>query len=58
MIFIIGNKIVTAVKGFFDTNQRKIFDDGLEGLRKYEDNKTYLYDPEVELAMMSLQGNH
>ena len=46
---------VTAVKGFFDTNQRKIFDDGLEGLRKYEDNKTYLYYPEVELAMMSLR---
>ena len=25
---------ITAVKGFFDTNQRKIFDQGLDGLSK------------------------
>lgn len=46
---------VKVVKGFFDTNQQNIFDQGLAGLKKYEDNKTYLYDDEIKEAMASLK---
>jgi len=46
---------VKVVKGFFETNQQNIFDQGLAGLKKYEDNKTYLYDDEIIEAMTKLK---
>ena len=51
MILDIGKKILHLVKSFFNTNQQEIFDQGLDGLKKYEENKAYLYYQEVEVAM-------
>lgn len=46
---------VKVVKGFFDTNQQNIYDQGLAGLKKYTDNKIYLYDDEIKEAMTILE---
>ncbi|RYM01466.1 BREX system P-loop protein BrxC [Sporolactobacillus sp. THM7-7] len=47
---------IVYVKSFFGTDQKKIFDDGLAALKKYEDNKTYLYGEEIESAMNKLRA--
>jgi len=46
---------IRVVKSFFDTDQQSIFDQGLAGLKEYEDNKVYLYKPEVVTAMDDLK---
>lgn len=46
---------VKVVQGFFDNNQQNIFDQGLAGLKKYEDNKTYLYNDEIKEVMTKLE---
>ncbi|MBF8154005.1 BREX system P-loop protein BrxC [Exiguobacterium sp. TBG-PICH-001] len=46
---------IVYVKSFFDTNQKEIFDQGLAGLNKYEENKAYLSEDTVTKAMMSLE---
>lgn len=47
---------IVYVKSFFDTNQKEIFDQGLAGLNKYEENKAYLSEDTVTEAMTSLEG--
>ena len=47
---------VVYVKGFFSTNQKGIFDQGLKGLKKYEENKAYLSGEEVEGVMDKLRS--
>ncbi|WP_214855538.1 BREX system P-loop protein BrxC [Exiguobacterium sp. s166] len=47
---------IVYVKSFFDTNQKEIFDQGLTGLNKYEENKAYLSEQTVTEAMMSLES--
>ncbi|WP_449402797.1 BREX system P-loop protein BrxC [Exiguobacterium artemiae] len=47
---------IVYVKSFFNTNQKEIFDQGLAGLNKYEENKAYLTDPIVIAAMTSLES--
>jgi len=42
---------IVYVKSFFDTNQKDIFDQGLAGVNKYEENKAYLPGHEVSEAM-------
>ena len=46
---------IVYVKSFFDTNQKEIFDQGLAGLNKYEENKAYLSEDTVTEAMKSLE---
>lgn len=46
---------IVYVKSFFGTNQKDIFDQGLAGLKKYEDNKAYLYGNEIEQKINELQ---
>lgn len=46
---------IVYVKSFFDTNQKEIFDQGLAGLNKYEENKAYLSEDTVTEAMTSLE---
>ncbi|WP_226646168.1 BREX system P-loop protein BrxC [Mesobacillus subterraneus] len=47
---------IVYVKSFFGTDQKKIFDDGLAALRKYDENKSYLAGAEVEGAINGLQS--
>ncbi|MDN5388442.1 MULTISPECIES: BREX system P-loop protein BrxC [Bacillus] len=47
---------IVYVKSFFDTDQKKIFDDGLEALRKYDESKSYLIGAEVEGVINKLQS--
>ncbi|MEK4963496.1 BREX system P-loop protein BrxC [Weizmannia sp. FSL W8-1119] len=47
---------IVYVKSFFGTDQRKIFEDGLAALKKYEENKAYLYGDEIERAMSQLRS--
>ncbi|MFB5088357.1 BREX system P-loop protein BrxC [Psychrobacillus sp. PGGUH221] len=47
---------IVFVKSFFDTNQKDIFDQGLAGLTKYEENKAYLSEQEVAEAMDKLRS--
>lgn len=47
---------VVYVKSFFDTNQKEIFDQGLAGLKQYEENKAYLSGAIVTEAMTSLES--
>ena len=44
------------VKSFFSTNQKDIFDQGLMGLKKYEENKAYLAGEEEESVMDKLSS--
>lgn len=45
---------VSLVKSFFSTNQKDLFEQGVNGLAKYEENKAYLVSGEVEEAMNKL----
>ncbi|MDW0118615.1 BREX system P-loop protein BrxC [Sporosarcina thermotolerans] len=45
---------IVYVKSFFGTNQKDIFDQGLAGITKYEENKAYLSHQEVMDAMGKL----
>jgi hypothetical protein len=47
---------IVYVKGFFGTDQKKIFDDGLAALKKYDENKSYLAGTEVEGVINDLQS--
>ncbi|WP_400244956.1 BREX system P-loop protein BrxC [Niallia sp. JL1B1071] len=47
---------IVYVKSFFGTDQKKIFDDGLTAIRKYDENKSYLIGAEVEEAIKKLQS--
>lgn len=47
---------IVYVKSFFGTDQKKIFDDGLAALRKYDENKSYLLGAEVEEIIDKLQA--
>ncbi|MEK3976203.1 BREX system P-loop protein BrxC [Psychrobacillus sp. FSL K6-1267] len=47
---------IVYVKSFFGTNQKDIFDQGLAGLNKYEENKAYLSGQEVGKAMDKLRS--
>lgn len=47
---------IVYVKSFFSTDQKKIFDDGLAALRKYDENKSYLAGEEVEGVIKNLQS--
>ncbi|WP_137744598.1 BREX system P-loop protein BrxC [Robertmurraya siralis] len=47
---------IVYVKSFFESNQKDIFDRGLAGLVKYEENKSYLSGNEVEKAMHQLRN--
>ncbi|TCI61817.1 BREX system P-loop protein BrxC [Exiguobacterium sp. SH3S1] len=44
------------VKSFFGSSQREIFDQGVNGLTKFEENKTYLMTEEVDHAMRQLES--
>jgi len=46
---------VSLVKSFFSTNQKDLFEQGVNGLAKYEENKAYLVSSEVEEAMNKLR---
>jgi hypothetical protein len=46
---------IQYVKSFFDTDQKKIFDDGLAALKRYEENNAYLYGEEVERIIGKLR---
>lgn len=45
---------VSLVKSFFGTNQKDLFEQGVNGLAKYEENKAYLVSSEVEEVMTKL----
>ncbi|WP_342689521.1 BREX system P-loop protein BrxC [Bacillus pumilus] len=47
---------IVYVKSFFGTNQKDIFDQGLEALSKYEEIKTYLSGKEVAVEMEKLRS--
>lgn len=47
---------IVYVKSFFESNQKDIFDRGLAGLVKYEENKSYLSGDEIEKAMHQLRN--
>ncbi|MCI1592662.1 BREX system P-loop protein BrxC [Heyndrickxia oleronia] len=47
---------IVYVKSFFGSNQKDIFDRGLAGLVKYEENKSYLSGNEVEKEMHQLRN--
>ncbi|MEK5233489.1 BREX system P-loop protein BrxC [Lysinibacillus sp. FSL K6-0232] len=47
---------IVYVKSFFESNQKDIFDRGLAGLIKYEENKSYLSGNVVEKAMHQLRN--
>lgn len=47
---------IVYVKSFFGTNQKEIFDQGIAGLSKYEENKAYLFGEEVINAMDQLSS--
>lgn len=47
---------IVYVKSFFGTNQKDIFDQGLAGLNKFEENKAYLSGQEVAGAMDKLRS--
>ncbi|WP_144533672.1 BREX system P-loop protein BrxC [Bacillus pumilus] len=47
---------IVYVKSFFDTNQKDIFDQGLEALSKYEEIKTYLSGKEIAVEMEKLRS--
>ncbi|RKJ69084.1 BREX system P-loop protein BrxC, partial [Butyricicoccus sp. 1XD8-22] len=47
---------IVYVKSFFESNQKDIFDRGLAGLVKYEENKSYLSGNEVEKEMHQLRN--
>jgi len=49
-------KDITYVKDFFGTKQKNIFDQGLSGVSKYEENKAYLTIQEVVQAMEQLRS--
>ncbi|MFJ7371246.1 BREX system P-loop protein BrxC [Lysinibacillus sp. NPDC098008] len=46
---------VSLVKSFFSTNQKDLFEQGVNALAKYEENKPYLASTEVEEAMNALR---
>ncbi|UPW82655.1 BREX system P-loop protein BrxC [Lysinibacillus sp. Ag94] len=46
---------VSLVKSFFSTNQKDLFEQGVNGLATYEENKAYLVSNEVEEAMNMLR---
>ncbi|MEE5179614.1 BREX system P-loop protein BrxC [Bacillus subtilis] len=47
---------IVYVKSFFGTDQKKIFDDGLAAIRKYDESKSYLVGAEVEGIINNLQS--
>ncbi|MED1740150.1 BREX system P-loop protein BrxC [Bacillus swezeyi] len=47
---------IVYVKSFFGTDQKKIFDDGLATIRKYDESKSYLIGAEVEGVINKLQS--
>lgn len=47
---------IVYVKSFFGTDQKKIFDDGLAAIRKYDESKSYLIGAEVEGVINKLQS--
>lgn len=47
---------VSLVKSFFSTNQKDLFEQGVNALAKYEENKPYLANAEVEEAMNTLRN--
>ncbi|MGO5014121.1 BREX system P-loop protein BrxC [Niallia sp. Sow4_A1] len=47
---------IVYVKSFFGTDQKKIFDDGLAAIRKYDESKSYLMGAEVEGVINKLQS--
>jgi len=47
---------IVYVKSFFGTDQKKIFDDGMAALKKYDENKSYLAGTEVEGVINDLQA--
>lgn len=46
---------IAAVKSFFNSNQKELFDQGLAALVKYDENKSYLFGEEIESAMQQLR---
>lgn len=46
---------VSLVKSFFSTNQKDLFEQGVNALAKYEENKPYLANAEVEQSMNALR---
>src|SRR5699024_883396 len=46
---------ITALKSFFDSNQKDIYDIGLDALEKYEKVKNYVYSNKVETAMDEIE---
>lgn len=47
---------IVYVKSFFGTEQKKIFDEGLAAIRKYDENKAYLIGVDVEPIIEKLQA--
>lgn len=47
---------IVYVKSFFDTEQKKIFDDGIAGLVTYEENQAYLDSDEVKQITSRLEA--
>lgn len=47
---------IIYVKSFFNTDQKKIFDDGIAGLAIYEENRAYLVGEEVERVVSQLEA--
>lgn len=47
---------IVYVKSFFGTDQKKIFDDGLAAIRKYDESKSYLIGAEVDGVINKLQS--
>lgn len=46
---------VGLVKSFFGTNQKELFEQGVSALAKYEENKPYLVNDEIEQSMNALR---
>ena len=47
---------INYVKSFFGTDQKKIFDDGLAALKKYDENRSYLVGAEIEEVIGNLDS--
>lgn len=47
---------IVYVKSFFSTDQKKIFDDGLAALKKFEENQAYLFDEKVKAVVDQLNS--
>lgn len=47
---------IVYVKSFFSTDQKKIFDDGLAALNKYDENQAYLFGGAVQEVVKQLRA--